>query len=81
MNKDVQNEITTSEQSDISTLRSSHKSVDTNNKNMDRAKFFHWWAAREVMEFIRSRNNSPETRRLVEQRERAISTGYSETPI
>ena len=28
----------------------------------------HWWAIREVMHIIRRKYNSPETRRLVEQR-------------
>ena len=35
---------------------------------MDRENFYHWGATREIMEIIRRRNNSPETRRLVEQR-------------
>ena len=34
---------------------------------MDRENFNHWGATREVMEIIRRRNNSPETRRLIEQ--------------
>ena len=33
---------------------------------MDRDKFYHWGATREIMEIIRRRNKSPETRRLVE---------------
>ena len=35
---------------------------------MDRENFNHWGATREIMEIIRRRNDSPETRRLVEQR-------------
>ena len=34
---------------------------------MDRENFYHWGATREIMDIIRRRNNSPETRRLVEQ--------------
>ena len=36
--------------------------------NMDRENFYHWGDTREIMDIIRRRNNSPETRRLVEQR-------------
>ena len=35
---------------------------------MDRENFYHWGATREIMEVIRRRDNSPETRRLKEQR-------------
>ena len=35
---------------------------------MDRETFYHWGATGEIMDIIRRRNNSPETRRLVEQR-------------
>ena len=35
---------------------------------MDRENFYHWGATRDIMEIIRRQNNSPETRRLVEQR-------------
>ena len=35
---------------------------------MDRENFYHWGATREIMEIIRRRNNSPETRRVIEQR-------------
>ena len=35
---------------------------------MDRENFYHRGATREIMDIIRRRNNSPETRRLVEQR-------------
>ena len=35
---------------------------------MDRENFYHWRATREIMDIIRRRNNSPETQRLVEQR-------------
>ena len=35
---------------------------------MDRENFYHWGATREIMEIIRRRNNSPETHRLIDQR-------------
>ena len=35
---------------------------------MDRENFYHWGATREIMNIIRRRNNSPETKRLIEQR-------------
>ena len=35
---------------------------------MDRDNFYLWGATREIMDFIRRRNKSPETRRLVELR-------------
>ena len=34
--------------------------------DMDRDNFYHWGATREIMDIIRKRNKSPETRRLVE---------------
>ena len=68
VNKTEHNETTTSGQSDISTLETSRKSATINRENMDRENFYHWGATREIMEVIRRRNNSPETRRLVEQR-------------
>ena len=42
---------------------------------MDRENFYHWSATREIMEIIRRRNNSPETRRLVEQRNQLSRPG------
>ena len=42
---------------------------------MDRENFYHWGATREIMEIIRRRNNSPETRRLVEQRNQLSRPG------
>ena len=36
--------------------------------DMDRENFYHWGATREIMQIIRKRNKSPETRRLVELR-------------
>ena len=42
---------------------------------MDRENFYHWGATREIMDIIRRRNNSPETRKLVEQRNALSRTG------
>ena len=36
--------------------------------DIDRENFYHWGATREIMDIIRKRNKSPETRRLVELR-------------
>ena len=68
MNKIEQNKITTSGQSDISTLKTSSKSIIEINDKMDRENFYHWGATREIMDIIRRRNKSPETRRLVDKR-------------
>ena len=78
VNKLSRSEKNTSGQSDISALKSScslkHRNI-TQKKNlnpeiteMDRDNFYHWGATREIMEIIRKRNKSPETRRLVELR-------------
>ena len=72
----------TSGQSEISASKSScklkqqsnniqKKKLSTSNPeitDMDRENFYHWGATREIMEIIRKRNKSPETRRLVELR-------------
>ena len=42
---------------------------------MDRENFYHWGATLEIMEIIRRRNNSPETGRLVEQRNQLSRPG------
>ena len=63
-----QNKTTTSGQSEISTPKFSKPSVETENDKMHRENIYHWGATREIMDIIRKRNNSPETRRLVEQR-------------
>ena len=68
VNKIEQSKITTSGQSDISTLKTSHKSIIEIKDKMDRENFYHWGATREIMDIIRRRNNSLETRRLVDQR-------------
>ena len=62
-----QNEMTTSGQSDITTLKDSQPSKAENCDEMNRETFDHWGGTREVMDCIR-KNNSLETRRQVEQR-------------
>ena len=42
---------------------------------MDRQNFYHWGSRREIMEIIRRRNKSPETRRLIEQRNELARPG------
>ena len=49
-------------------MKVSQTSNTENFDKMDRENFYHWGATREIMDNIRRRNNSPETRRLVEQR-------------
>ena len=68
MNETEQNKKTTSGQSEISTLKDSQTSNTENFDNMDRENFYHWGATCEIMDIIRRRNNSPESRRLVDQR-------------
>ena len=85
MNKISRSEKNTSGQSDISASKSScslkHRNI-TQKKNsnpeiteMDRDNFYHWGATREIMEIIRKRNKSPETRRLVELRNNLSKPG------
>ena len=68
VNEIEQNRITTSGQSEISTLKFSKPSDKTANEKMDRENFYHWGATREIMDITRRSNNCPETRKLVEQR-------------
>ena len=68
VNEIKQNEITTSGQSEISTPKFSEPSVKTENNKMVRENFHHWEATREIMDLIRRKNNSPELRKLKEQR-------------
>ena len=50
-------------------MKVSQTSNTENFDKMDRENFYHWGATREIMDIIiRRRNNSPETKRLVEQR-------------
>ena len=80
---------TTSGQSEISTLERSHstkeaksliqiqkiRKLNTEIAEVDWENFYHWGATREIMEIIRRRNNSLETRRLVEQRNQLSRPG------
>ena len=68
VNGTEQNKKTTSGQSDISTPKDIQTTNIENFDNMDRENFYHWGSTREIMDIIRRKNNSPETRRLVEQR-------------
>ena len=78
VNKRSRIEKNTSGQSDISASKSScslkhriitqKKNINPEITEMDRDNFYHWGAKREIMEIIRKRNKSPETRRLVELR-------------
>ena len=82
VNKRNRSEKNTSGQSEISASKSSCKlkqhsnTIQTKklpnsiseNADMDRDNFNHWGATREIMDIIRRRNKSPETRRLVELR-------------
>ena len=89
VNKHQRNIKTTSGQSEISTLERSHSTKEAKSLNqiqkitklkteiaeMDCENFYHWGATREFMEIIRRRNNSLETRRLVEQRNQLSRPG------
>ena len=69
VNKIELSEPATSGQSNISTSKSSHILLHQNpNGKMDRENFCYWGATREIMDIFRRRNTSPETRRLMEQR-------------
>ena len=89
VNKHQRNIKTTSGQSEISTLERSLSTKEAKSLNqiqkmrkenteiteMDRENFYHWGATREIMEIIRRQNNSPETRRLVKQRNQLSRPG------
>ena len=83
VNKDQRNIKITSGQSESSTLESScstkeikkssnqipkTRKLNTEITEMDCENFYHWGATHEIMEIIHRRNNSPETRRLIDQR-------------
>ena len=78
VNKISRSEKNTSGQSDISAFKSScslkhRNNIQKTNLNpeiteMDRDNFYHWGATRKITEIFRRRNESPETRRLVELR-------------
>ena len=75
-----QSETTSPGQSDITTPNSSRKSTIENNEDMDQENFYHWGATREILKTMRRRNNSPETRRLVEQRNALSRPGTFSNP-
>ena len=85
VNKINRNEKSTSGQSDISASKLScslnhqnviqKKNLNTEITEMDRDNFYHWGATREIMEIIRRRNKSPETRRLVDLRNNLSKPG------
>ena len=85
VNKINRNEKNTSGQSDISASKLScslnpqnviqKKNLNTEITEMDRDNFYHWGATREIMEIIRRRNKSPETRRLVDLRNNLSKPG------
>ena len=63
-------ENTTSGQYDVSTVKNSSNSKLTIIENeMNSENLYHWGASRKVLEVIRRRNKSPETRRLLEIKE------------
>ena len=59
VNEIEQNRITTSGQSEISTLKFSKSSDKTANEKMDRENYYHWGATRKIMDIIRRNNNQP----------------------
>ena len=78
MNKTNNSENTTSGQSEISTAKTSSNIKSEENiddEKMNREILYHWGATWEIMEIIRRRNKSPETRRLVERREALAKPG------
>ena len=85
VNKINRNEKSTSGQSDISASKLScslnhqnvirKKNLNTEITEMDRDNFYHWGATRKIMEIIRRRNKSPETRRLVDLRNNLSKPG------
>ena len=62
MKEAEQNKITTSGQSHVSTLNISKLTKKKENVKMDRENLYHWGATREIMDIIRRRNKSSETR-------------------
>ena len=75
MNKTDNSEKTTPGQSEINTAKTSSNTTSEANKKMNRENLYHWGATREIMDIIRKRNKSPETRRLVERREALAKPG------
>ena len=75
VNKTDNSEKTTSGQSEINTAKTSSNTTSETNGKKDRENLYHWGATREIMDKIRKRNKSPETRRLVERREALAKPG------
>ena len=73
VNKINESENTTSGQSEISTAKTNLK--EENIEKYNRENLYHWGATREIMEILRRRNKSPETRRFVERREALARPG------
>ena len=70
------NKLNANGQSDITNVKNSYNSKITIIENeMNRENLYHWGASGEIMEIIRRRNKSPETRRLVERRETLARPG------
>ena len=70
---------TTSGQSEISTAKTNSNTKSEENiddEKMNRENLYHWGAPQEIMEIIRRRNKSPETRRLAERREALAKPGF-----
>ena len=76
VNKTINSEKTTSGQSEINTAKTSSNITSEENEKMNRENLYHWGATREIMDIIRKRNKSPETRRLVERREALANPGF-----
>ena len=75
MNKTDNCEKTTSGQSEINIAKTSSNTTSEVIEKMNRENLYHWEATREIMDIIRKRNKSPETRRLVEGREALAKPG------
>ena len=75
VNKINESEKTTSGQSEINTAKTSSNLKEEDIEKMNRENLYYWGATKEIMEIIRRRNKSPETRRLVERREALARPG------
>ena len=75
VNKTNNSEKTTSGQSKINTAKTNSNITSEENEKMNRENLYHWGATREIMDIIRKRNKSPETRRLLERREDLAKPG------
>ena len=68
-------ENTTSEISSAKTSSKTKSEENIDDEKINRENLYHWGATREIMEIIKGRNKSPETRRLVERREALAKPG------